>query len=192
MKRALLVVLSCGVMFGPARLANATMIGDVLTVNRFFPDLATIYEAPPDAIPGFVTVPVVVGPEAFPSSPQPTLYSIDFEATSISFDFLGASGFGGRPGPIYSPANPFDGLQFLGFSHSIQNVTIGSVSGISVVELLFGTDYINLNLDGSFTADSSLVLNVDFGSAAVPEPNSLFLFGTALGLGHLLRRRRPR
>jgi hypothetical protein len=179
-------------MLGPARLANATMIGDILTISRFYPDLATIYEPPADAIPGFVTVPVVVGPEASPSSPQPTLYSIDFEATSISFDFLGPSAFLGRPGPIYSLANPFDGLQFLGFSHPIQNVSIGSVSGISVVELLFGDDYINLNLDGSFTADSTLVLNVEFGPAPVPEPSSFLLLGTALGLGRLLRRRRPR
>lgn len=189
MRKSLLVVVGCAVMLGTDRLANASMIGDLLTVNRFFPDLSTLYLPPADAIPGFVIVTAVVGPEASPSSPQPTLYSIDFEANSISFDFLAPSAFGGRPGPIYDSSNPFDGLQFLGFSQSIQNVTIGSVSGISVAELLFGANYINLNLDGSFTGDSSLVLRVDF-NPPVPEPNSALLLGTALGVSCLLRRRR--
>lgn len=189
MTRFLLVVLSCGVMFGSARPASANMIGDVLTVNRFYPDLLTLFLPPADSIPGFVTVTAVVGLEASPSSPQPSLYSIDFEATSISFDFLAPSAFIGEPGPGYNSLNPFDGLQFLGFSQSIQNVT-ASASGINVVELLFGTNYINLNLDGGFTAASTLVLQVDFAPAAVPEPSSFLLLGTGLGLGYLLRRRR--
>ncbi len=189
MSRSVLVIVACAALLGFGGLANASMIGDVLTVNRFFPDLATLYLPPADTIPGFVTVTAVVGPEASPSSPQPTLYSIDFEANSISFDFLGPSSFGGMPGPTYSPSNPFDGLQFLGFSQSIQNVTVGSVSGISVVELLFGENFINLNLTGSFTADSSLALRVDFDTA-VPEPSSALLLGVALSASCLLRRRR--
>jgi hypothetical protein len=189
MRRSALLIVGCAAVVGFDGLANASMIGDVLTVNRFYPDLATIYDPPLDAIPGFITVTAVVGPEASPSSPQPTLYSIDFEANSISFDFLAPSSFVGKPGPGYSLSSPFDGLQFLGFSQSIQNVTVGSVSGISVTELFFGADYIDLNLNGGFTADSSLVLSVEFDNA-VPEPSSALLLGTTLAASWVLRRRR--
>jgi hypothetical protein len=188
MSRSVLVFVGCAVFLGIDGAANASMIGDVLTVNRFYPDLSTIYDPPADAIPGFVVVTAVVGPEVPPSSPQPSLYSIDFESNSISFDFVGSSSFVGMLGPNYDVSNPFDGLQFLGFSQAIQNVTVASVSGITVAELLFGEDYINLNLTGSFNADSFLSLRVDFDS--VPEPSSLLLLGTAIGVSCLMRRRR--
>lgn len=190
MNRSLLVVLFCVVTFASASLGNATIIGDVITINRLYPDLSTIYLPPADSIPGFVTVTAVVGPEASPSSPQPSLYSIDFEANTISFDFVGASTFVGAPGPIYNLSTPFDGLQFLGFSDPIQNATVQSVSGISVVELFFAADQIFLNLNGTFTADASLVLQVDFSPTGVPEPNLVLLLGAMTALGCLVGRRR--
>jgi hypothetical protein len=189
MRRVILLVLYLGPMtLGSPAIAAASMIGDTLTITRFYPDLATIYDAPVDAIPGVVVVTATVGPDPG-ASPQPSHYSIDLEANSISFDFLNSSSFVGMPGPVYSVANPFDGLQFLGFSLDIQNVTVGSAIGITVVELLFGSDFINLNLASAFDAASSLTLNVEFAPTAVPEPGTLALVGIGLALSCVRRRR---
>jgi hypothetical protein len=186
MKRTLLALLGVVVLVPAPGVASASMIGDAITINRFYPDLATIYTPPDDSIPGTVTTTVVAGPEG--ASPQPTLYSIDLGSNSIVFDFLSPSAFGG------ATAGVFDGLQFLGFSQAIGNVS-ASATGISVAGLAFGSDFINLDLDGVFNGNASLTLQVDFAApAAVPEPSTLALalLGMGAGFGRLVSRRRVR
>jgi len=188
MRRPVLALLGFLVLISAPGVANATMIGDTITINRLFPDLFTIFGDPPipGAGSGAVTTIVLVGPEA--ASPQPTLYSIDLGSNSIVFDFLATSGFGG------APAGVFDGLQFLGFSQAIANVS-ASATGISVAGLSFGTDFINLDLDGVFDGNASLTLQVDFAApTAVPEPSTLVLalLGMGVGFGRLVSRRRVR
>lgn len=185
MKRVLLVLLGVVALVPAPSVANASMIGDTITINRLFPDLATIYTPPADSIPGTVTTTVVVGPEG--ASPQPTLYSIDIGSNSIVFDFLAPSAFD-------ATAGVFDGLQFLGFSQAIGNVSAVS-SGISVGNLAFGGNFINLDLDGLFDGNSSLSLQVEFAApTAVPEPGTLALalLSIGAGVGRLVRRRRVR
>ena len=188
MKHTLQALLGAVVLVSATGVVNASMIGDEITIRRLFPDLSTIY-TPPDGevspdIPGVVTTTVVAGPDA--ASPQPTLYSIDIESNSIVFDFLAPSAFGGAAPGV------FDGLQFLGFSQAIGNVS-GVSSGISIAGLAFGSNFINLNLDGVFDASSSLSLQVEFAApAVVPEPTTLALaiLGIGVGVGRLVRRRR--
>lgn len=187
MKRTVLALVGVVVLIFAPSVANASMIGDLITVNRLFPDLLTIYTPPADLIPGTVTTLVVAGPEA--ASPQPTLYSIDLGANSIVFDFLAPSAFGG------AAVGVFDGLQFLGFSQPIGNVGVVGVTGITVAGLAFGTGFINLDLDGAFTDGSALTLQVDFAApTAVPEPGTLALalLGMSVGVGRLVSRRRVR
>lgn len=186
MKRTLLALLGFIVLGSAPGVSNASMIGDTITINRLYPDLSTIYTPPDDLIPGTVITTVIAGPEG--ASPQPTLYSIDLGSNNIVFDFLAPSAFGG------APAGVFDGLQFLGFSQAIENVTAVS-AGISVAGLAFGSDFINLDLDGAFNADASLTLQVDFAApTAVPEPSTLALalLSIGVGFGRLVRRRRAR
>ena len=103
MKRPVLALLGFLVLISAPGVANATMIGDTITINRLYPDLFTIFGDPP--IPGAglgtVTTLVLVGPEG--ASPQPTLYSIDLGSNSIVFDFLDTSGFGGAPADLRLP-----------------------------------------------------------------------------------------
>jgi len=82
MQRTVLALLGLVVLVSAPGVASASMIGDTITVNRFFPDLVTIYTPPDDLIPGTVTTLVVAGPEA--ASPQPTLYSTSASAATSS------------------------------------------------------------------------------------------------------------
>lgn len=159
-----------------AQTAHASMIGDTLTINRLFPDLLTHFA------PAVSTV-VQAGP-ADAVSPQATLYTINPEANNILIDFIASSGFWDQPGPF-----PFDGLQFLGFSEDIESVAVVQATGISVAELDFGDDFINLNLEGLFDANSFLNLEVVFAqSQEVPEPGALSLL--AVGFAALVTLRR--
>jgi hypothetical protein len=177
-----LIVTSLAVIvFGSAQQARASMIGDTITINRLYPNLVTLFLSPP---PGFVSTVVAAGPSDA-VSPQPSLYSINLEANGILFDFLAPSAFVG------SAAGDFDGLQFIGFSQAIQNVTVTNVAGITVADLGFGANFINLNLNGAFTASSILDLHVDFVAVSgIPEPATLMLLGMGiLGLGFMERKR---
>lgn len=168
--------------YGAVQEASADMIGDTITINRRFPDLSTLFLAPP---PGTVTTTVVAG-SADAVSPQATLYLINPEANDLIFDFLASSAFGGATPGI------FDGLEFLGFNETIQNVSVVDSTGIVVAGLAFGAGFIHLDLDGAFTASSTLQLHVDFAPAAVgvPEPATLALLGLGLaGFGFMRRKR---
>lgn len=185
MKRTPLALLSFIVLVSAPGTAHASMIGDTITVNRLYPNLGTIFGDPPIPGAGLGTVTTTVGPGLESASPQPTLYSIDLGSNSIVFDFLATSAFGG------AAVGVFDGLQFLGFSQDIGNVS-ASATGINVAGLDFVSRSINLDLDGVFNPDSLLTLQVDFAApAAVPEPGTLLLFATsALGLWAARTRRR--
>lgn len=158
--------------------AQADMIGDNLTIRRLYPDLTTEF-APS------VNTTVQAG-AADSVSPQATLYLINPEANSIIFDFIAPSAFLGE-----ADGTPFDGLQFLGFNESILNVTIVTETGIDIVGLDFGSNFINLNLDGEFNADSAITLAVTFATQQeqVPAPGALALLGVALVTLALTRRR---
>jgi hypothetical protein len=162
--------------------ALADMIGDSLTIRRLYPDLATEFAPSVNT-----TVQAGAGDAV---SPQATLYLINPEANTILFDFIATSGFGGE-----ADNTPFDGLQFLGFNEPIQNVSIVQEIGIDIVGLAFDLDFINLNLNGVFTADSVITLSVTFATQQeqVPAPGALALLGVALvTLGLMRRRTTPR
>ncbi len=178
-KRAALIcglVLMAGCL--TAQTAHASMIGDTLVSNRLFPDLLTPYCGPPCVGASVSTVVQAGMADVFANQ---LLYLINPEANSILIDFTASSGFGGT-------ATIFDGFEFLGFSNTIQNVAY-TASGVTVVFADFGSNYIHLNLNGQFDANSFVNLDITFAPTTVPEPNTLMLmlFG-ALWLFAIRRR----
>lgn len=190
----LLMLLTASFMY--SALAHATIIGDVLTVTRLYPDRSTVFlnqsgsSDPVLSIPGFVVVTAKTGPDNG-ASPQPTHYSIDFEANSIVFDFLNSSEFAGKPGPLYGLSNPFDGLRFTGFADVIKNVSVifPDTKGINIVDLAWADHSIDLNLGGKFDSNAAIKLKVEFLTQSVPEPGSLALVSIA-GVAALRHRRK--
>jgi hypothetical protein len=160
--------------------AQATLIGDNLTIRRSYPNLATDFASP-------VQTTVVAG-AGDAVSPQPQHYTINVEAQNIYFDFHNVSGFGGVAGGI------FDGLQFTGITGEILSANVIDATGITVSELTYGAGFVNVNLNGWFSADSYLnieVLTRNTDVEAVPEPSAFLLTGLGLGaLAFLARKRR--
>jgi len=147
--------------------AFASMIGDTLTIRRAYPDLNTDFSNLPR-----VTTVVEFG-NADIISNQPGLYTINPESNSIFFDFTSPSEFGGT-------STTFDGFEFTGFSNTISNAFITDISGVTIVDLTFGDNFITLNLADRFDSSSLINIGVDFESNAVPIPPSLFLFLSGL------------
>lgn len=178
MNRSALVLLASLACAGSL---HATLIGDQITIRRSYPNLATDFASP-------VTTVVTAG-ASDAVSPQPYYYAINPEAENIHIDFHVFSGFAGYDGGV------FDGLQFLDIDSRILGVSVVQATGINVVDLEYGADYIHINFNGWFGSNSYVnlqVLTEDPPVAAVPEPSTFAL--AALGIGALAlasRRRRP-
>ena len=151
---------------------HADMIGNVLTIERLFPDLNTTFEPA-------VSTTVAAGPSDATHDFN-AFAVLDPEANAISIDWVRSSRYGGD-------SLTFDGFRFTGFSSIITNVTASDVTNISIADLAFSTNFITLNLGSSFDASSFIRLNVEF--APVPLPAALPLLGIAItGLGFMRRR----
>ena len=139
------------------------MLGDTLLIERLFPDLNTQLSPP-------VSTTVTAGASDEISSVGGTEI-FNPEANSITIDWSGSSSYGGT-------ATICDGFRFTGFSHAITGVTAIDVVNISIADLAFGSNFINLNLGSAFDASSALTLQVEF--APVPVPPALAFFGSGL------------
>jgi hypothetical protein len=145
--------------FGFGASVQAGMIGDVLTIERLYPDLNTNYQVPP------VSTVVTIGGADTVTVQNYELFNP--EATRISIDWYGSSSYAGD-------ATIFNGFRFTGFSNVVQNVKATDVTNISITELNFGSNFITLKLNGPFDNSSFLNLQVQF--TPVPVPAALPLF----------------
>lgn len=160
--------------------AQASLIGDVLTIRRLYPTATSDYAAP-------VTTTVAAG-LSDAVSPQPSYYLINPEAETIHIDFTNHSSFIGAAG------GTFDGFSFSGFSGGVSNVSLLSAVGIDIVSLTHDGSVITLNLQNAFTPASYVEFKVESGSPAlpsVPEPSAVALMGLGLA-GLFLYGRRAR
>lgn len=147
--------------FGFSAAVQASMVGDVLTIERLYPDLNTHFQPS-------VSTTVAVGPS---DAINPFgLESVNPEADSISIHWTGSSSYIGT-------SSVFDGYRFTGFSKPIQNVTVTDVNNITVAALGFGNDFITLNFGSYFDSSSSLNLQIQFAPVSLPGSLPLLLSG---------------
>jgi len=166
--RAFTIFTSIGLLWGGSATQAGFLIGKPLRMT---------YEAPLDT--------VLVGPVDFVVGPgveydfTPSNFAnlaLDVSDTSILLDFTG----------LFFPAGvPFNGIRLVDFTGTIRPI-IGveidaatNVAGFDAARLFFSENEIRINIQGlGFTSADRIVLNVV--PAAVPEPSSLALLGTAL------------
>ena len=161
--RALYALAAMVLLGGSPTLRASTMLGDTLLIERLFPDLNTQL-SPPNS-----TTVVTGTSDEISSVGGSELFNP--EANSITIGWFRNSSYGGT-------ATIFDGFRFTGFSHAITGVTAIDVVNISIADLAFGSNFINLNLGSAFDASSALTLQVEF--APVPVPPAIALFGSGL------------
>lgn len=148
-------------LLGVCQNTSAGMIGDVLTIERLYPNLVTQFQ--PSAS---TQVQTGITDEVFPFGFE----RINPEDESISIHWIRNSQYIGSD-------DVFDGYRFSGFSDVITNVSVSSINNLSSVMLDFGSNFITLNFGSSFDSSSYLELSVEF--VPVPEPSTLPLFCTA-------------
>ncbi|TCO73607.1 VPLPA-CTERM sorting domain-containing protein [Rhodovulum euryhalinum] len=165
----------------------ASLLGDTVTADYFFPDLSTSIGS--DSF--------VVGAGVEASCPGASgicgiliePYLLDFGANTISF-----AQFGTRV-PYAGPA--FNGWVFTGldFGSGISGVSLSSsgLSGLDMSDVSFTADSISINLqDVALTADQNgWTLTLSEIPAQIPVPAAMPLLLTGLGaIGWASRRRR--
>ncbi|MDM8546091.1 hypothetical protein QUF61_06320 [Candidatus Venteria ishoeyi] len=139
-----LMVFAIVASVGFTGIAQADMLGDQLTIERFYPDLNTSFRDPVSTI-------VVAGDSDGITSHGHAVFNP--EATSIFIDYQNSSSY---------VENTFDGYRFTGFSKDIQSVIATNVTNVAIEELAFGQDFITLNLAGEFDSTSFIELQINF------------------------------
>lgn len=165
--------------------ANATLIGDTVTAQHYFPDISS-------PLSNLAQTIVAAGTSDLMYPHSGTWYNVNVEADSIYVDFVGSATW---------TTTSFNGLVVDSLNDSTGNALQGvsittNLLGWDISRLTFDQDTANFNWNGlSFTADSYFLAELDFGdsgNAPVPEPATMLLLGTGLtGLvGTRIRRRK--
>ena len=174
------------VMASPAR---ATLIGDQITAVYNVPTSASAYSSASFTPPTFT---VGAGQETVGNVEGVTTLGVDFTADTLAITLNTT-----LSNPRWNSA-AFNGIVFTATSPlGITGATIDSAStmaGFDSTRVSLNPDQILIDWNGLSYSDGTVV-KVDFtfapdGSAAIPEPATIALLGTALfGLGTILRRR---
>ena len=157
--------------------AHATLLGETLTFQRFYPDTATTFG--PTFTQPTVTVVAGDGDDTSWVVNGVTYLTARSEADTISLEFFGGN---------YGAPVEFDGYGITGFSKPPTEVLVTS-AGVGGYSVTFTQNALYVNLASGCASCTGTIL-LDFTSA-VPEPSALALFLAGLGpLATLVRRRR--
>jgi len=169
MKKLLKLLLTLASLFVTPTFA-ASMLGDTVTIHRYYPAVGVDYESPVDTVVTTGSGDAVI---------WGTHTDINPEANSITFASIA--------GPTYIGLGAeFDGYEFTGFSKDI--VSVGLVNDSNLLVALSHTSRsILMDLQGTHDAGKTFIVNVDFATP-VPEPYSFVLLLAGLAALVALRK----
>jgi PEP-CTERM motif-containing protein len=185
--RALLLA---GVLALPLRAAAApTLIGDNVTINWYFPSLATLFATTGVLVGGGVEVACPGANPLCAGFVEPA--TIDIGATSIVISEEAGSSWAGTT---------FNGLEFTSLDFGAGISLIGftlttDLAGLTNADISFTGNSISFNAAGLSFVDAPYTIRLDLITASAPEPGTLALLGLAVTMAALGRRRyrsRPR
>ncbi len=183
------ILLGCLILFpGPI---HATLIDDEVFLNRHWQlTNGTDYYARPTALSALVTD--GLGPEFNDFGSWRVNLHIDIEESSIEISEQGYTWGGDGYISVFSHRNNFHRLEITDLNFAdpalgIVGVTLNSVDGTTPVtpdDLTFGTDYLYVDIGGTWSDASRIVIDLETeaitgpdinSSTNIPEPSSLSL-----------------